>query len=57
MTFLIIGVTLLLGLFLSVYLGLKHRYTATEGLLALVVFEIFFLGIALTVYGFLLTFK
>jgi len=51
MIILISGICLLFGLFSAIWLGLKHRYTATEGLLALLVFEIFFFGVAFTAYG------
>jgi len=51
MLVLIIGVCMFLGLALAVYLGFRDQYTASEGFLALLVLEVFFVSIGLVVYG------
>ena len=51
MIFLLLGVSLLVAIFTAVYLGMRNSYTATEGLLALVLLQSLFLGIIFTVYG------
>ncbi len=53
MLILVIGVAMLLALFVGVYFGFRHQYTAAEGTLALLLLEVLFLGIALTLYGIL----
>ena len=51
MLILIVGICMSLGLWSAVYLGFKEKYNASEGTLALLVLEIFFLSIGLTAYG------
>ncbi|MFC1517630.1 hypothetical protein ACFL5G_03630 [Candidatus Margulisiibacteriota bacterium] len=51
MLVLILGVAMLLGVLVGVYYGFRHQYTATEGTLALLLLEVLFIGIGLTVYG------
>ena len=53
MLILVIGVAMLMALFVGVYVGFRHQYTAAEGTLALLLLEVLFLGIALTLYGIL----
>ena len=50
---LFIGVAMLSALLIGVYYGFKHRYTATEGTLALLLLEVLFVSIALIAYGIL----
>ena len=50
---LIIGVAMLFGIVVGVYFGFRHQYTATEGTLALLLLEVLFIGIGLTIYGIL----
>ena len=47
----ILGIAMSLGLWVGVYLGFKERYNASEGTLALLVLETFFVSIALIAYG------
>ncbi len=46
-----LGGAMLLALFVTVYIGMKNRYSAIEGLLAIVLAEILFIGIALVAFG------
>ena len=48
---LLIGVCMLLGLLTAVFLGFEQKYNASEGTLALLVLEVFFLSIGFTGYG------
>ncbi len=48
---LLVGSAMLLGLFIGVYFGFRHQYTAAEGTLALLLLEVLFIGIALVAYG------
>ena len=51
MLILIIGIAMSLGLWVGVYLGFKERYNASEGTLALLVLETFFVSLGLIGYG------
>ena len=51
MLILILGIAMSLGLWVGVYLGFKERYNASEGTLALLVLETFFVSLGLIGYG------
>jgi hypothetical protein len=51
MLLLIIGAAMLLGIAIGVYFGFRHQYSATEGTLALLLLEFFFVGLGLLGYG------
>ena len=46
-----IGSSMLVALFVTVYIGMKNRYSATEGLLAIILAEILFVGFSLIAFG------
>lgn len=48
---LFIGIPMLLGIVVGVYFGFRHQYSAAEGTLALLLLEVLFIGISLTIYG------
>lgn len=47
----VIGMAMFVGLWVAVYLGFKERYNANEGTLALLVLQVFFVSLALSIYG------
>lgn len=46
-----IGVAMMLGFIVALYLGFKEQYNANEGTLALLVLETFFISLSLIIYG------
>jgi len=48
---LIIGIAMLFGIFVGVYFGFRHQYSAAEGTLALLLLETLFIGIGLIIFG------
>ena len=54
---LLIGICMSLGLWIGVYLGFKEKYSASEGTLALLVLQVFFLSIGFTAYGLVQLFR
>ena len=53
MLVLIIGIMMMVGLLVGIYLGFKEKYNASEGTCALLVLETFCVSIGLIAYGLL----
>lgn len=51
MIFLLIGFALLLAIAVAVFVGMRNSYTASEGLLAIVLLIALFLGTVFFFYG------
>lgn len=48
-----IGISMMLGFIVALYLGFKEQYNANEGTLAILVLETFFISLGLIIYGIL----
>jgi len=46
-----LGISMMIGFIIAVYLGFKEQYNANEGTLALLVLETFFISLGLIIYG------
>lgn len=46
-----LGISMMIGFVIAVYLGFKEQYNANEGTLAILVLETFFISLGLIIYG------